>query len=149
MLLHIQLRTLQHPCELAVSKTGQPTHIDWPILLSANFLLLNRQNTTFWSLLSAGFFHYCRHRCQAVLAGISVYRRPSGSPLLGVWRPFSVLGEKIAAEVWKIFRQDFVGSAGFLIAIVITAISYTSLFMAWYPASAGDWAFCLLTLLPG
>lgn len=25
MLLHIQLRTLQHPCELAVSKTGQPT----------------------------------------------------------------------------------------------------------------------------
>ena len=25
---------------------------------------------------------------------------------------FSVLGEKIAAEVWKIFRWDFVGSAG-------------------------------------
>ena len=31
---------------------------------------------------------------------------------------FSVLGEKIAAEVWKIFRWDFVGSAGFQINAV-------------------------------
>ena len=31
---------------------------------------------------------------------------------------FSVLGEKIAAEVWKIFRRDFVGSAGFQINAV-------------------------------
>ncbi len=31
---------------------------------------------------------------------------------------FSVLGEKIAAEVWKIIRWDFVGSAGFQINAV-------------------------------
>ena len=31
---------------------------------------------------------------------------------------FSVFGEKIAAEVWKIFRRDFVGSAGFQINAV-------------------------------
>ena len=31
---------------------------------------------------------------------------------------FSVLGEKIAAEIWKIFRRDFVGSTGFQINAV-------------------------------
>ncbi|WP_321054961.1 hypothetical protein [Gemmiger sp.] len=80
-----------------------------------HFLLLYRQNMTFWSLLNAVFFRYCHHRCQAVLAGISTQNRPSGSPIPGVWRPASVLGEKIATEVWKIFRRDFVGSAGFQI----------------------------------
>ena len=82
-------------------------HIDWPILLSANFLLLYRQNMTFWSLLNAVFFRYCHHRCQAVLAGISTQNRPSGSPIPGVWRPFFGFGRKNRCRSMENFPAGF------------------------------------------
>ena len=47
MVVISQICGLEAEKAMNVSKTGQPTHIDWPILLSANFLLLYRQKMTF------------------------------------------------------------------------------------------------------
>lgn len=44
MVVISQICGLEAEKAMNVSKTGQPTHIDWPIYLSANFFVLSPQN---------------------------------------------------------------------------------------------------------
>ena len=128
-----------------------PCHIDWPILLSANFLLLYRQKVTSWSLLNAGFSRYCHHRCQAVLAGVSVHRRPSGPPLLGVWRPFVGFGRKNRHRSIENFPPEFCWFCRFSNHCSKSTTNSIWRRHVWpgfrHPLDTG--LFCLSALLPG
>ena len=71
------------------------------------FLLLYRQNMTFWSLLNAGFFRYCHGRFQPVLAGSSTPTRPPASPISGDRRPFFGFWRKNRCRSMENFPAGF------------------------------------------
>ena len=91
--------------QACASKTGQPTHIDWPILLSASFSLLQRQKMTFLRLDSEGLFHYCHTAVSPVFrhsetfcGGIYPVFRADAAAFFVFWQIFAKKAGRFFAE---------------------------------------------------